>query len=430
MKSVYLRWLVFSTILAMCVISWKSLIYVDYFPRSESHHEFDVPYDDSATCSKLDINESQIYEIKSFCPENFQSIDVSKFIVICNVKPVSTSQDTNSTLILSRASAKLRNKWSNNPPLSRYAKLIEDHQSNCTQKVATHYMDIFHGIGSHLSVWSQAMCNAMEEGYRLRMYNPEWVWLDVTFCDKEEANKSPLLCYLPRSEFRCGCDEVPPELNISNPRNKKRTGCALLKLKQGGIVQEFRAASTEYLFQQVSPLVVQEAERQVGILFGPGGTPDDLITVHIRWGDKYNEMPNRKLVSISSYVEAISTLLHDRYGHNQTANIYLATEDPVAFQELQSTVPVGWTIYYDRTVEELSRFRPLEGNSAYWTSKNSKGRAGLASFASMLVAMEAKLFVLTTRSNWSRIINHLRTNIIDPRCNGCTRMVDLVSGIW
>jgi hypothetical protein len=402
------------------------------YPRDESYRTLDVsPEDGSGACSTQDTsNESQFHEIEYFCPETMKNADVTKFIIICNVTPVTTNQDMNSTLILPKAYAKLRNEWSYNPPLSRYAKLIEIHQSNCSQKVASHYMDIYHGIGSHLSFWSQAMCNALEQGYRLRMYSPEWVWLDITFCDQDIAKKSPLLCYLPRSEFRCGCDEVPPELNITNPRNKKRDGCALLKYKPGGILHEFRAASTEYLFQHVSPLVVHEAERQVGLLFGPGGTPDDLITVHIRWGDKYTEMPNRALLTISSYVEAISKLLHDRYGQNRTANIYLATEDPVAFQELQIAVPVGWMIYYDRTVEELSRFRPPYGNNAYWTSKNSKGRAGLASFASMLVAMEARLFVLTTRSNWSRIINHLRTNIIDPRCNRCTNMVDLVPGIW
>jgi hypothetical protein len=248
----------------------------------------------------------------------------------------------------------------------------------------------------------------------------------------ETAAKSPFLCYLPRSEFRCGCNEVPPELNISDPRDKKHTSCRLLKGRSEGdiVLHEFRAASTEYLFQQISPLVVDEAKRQVGLLFGPEGTPDDLITVHIRWGDKFWEMPNRTLVAIQTYVDAVSTLLHEHFGQNQSANIYLATEDPRAFYEFKNSTPNGWNVYYDLTVEELSRFRPSRGNRASKAAMNSKGRAGLASFGSILVAMEAKLFVLTTRSNWSRLINHLRTNVIDPRCNKCTKMVDLVEGIW
>ena len=63
-------------------------------------------------------------------------------------------------------------------------------------------------------------------------------------------------------------------------------------------------------------------------------------------------------------------------------------------------------------------------------TKNTKGRAGLVAMGSLLVAMEAKWFVLTTASNWSRVMDHLRTQIINPRCNNCTHMVDLRPGIW
>jgi hypothetical protein len=179
--------------------------------------------------------------------------------------------------------------------------------------------------------------------------------------------------------------------------------------------------------QSISPLVVQEAERQVGLLFGPDGVPDDLVTVHIRWGDKFWEM---KLAVLSEYMIAISSLLNERFGHNRTANIYVATEDPKVYQEFQNATPPGWKVYYDLTVEELSRYRPARGNRASHMSKNTMGRAGLAGFGSLLVAMEAKLFVLTTGSNWSRLMNHLRTQVIDARCDGCTKMIDLRPGVW
>ena len=48
----------------------------------------------------------------------------------------------------------------------------------------------------------------------------------------------------------------------------------------------------------------------------------------------------------------------------------------------------------------------------------SKGKYGLQVLASLLIAMEADGFVLTTTSNFSR------TNVVDVHCSGCTEMVD------
>lgn len=394
-----------------------------------------------SSCDNLDIEQAQSMELKTVCSEQqIRSIDTSNNIVICNVKPVETQDATDknnnknnnaTVLVLPKAQGKLRNDWSYHEPLSRFAKAIDEHQSNCSLPVATYHIDNQFGIGSHIALWSQAICNSMEQNVRLRTYNPIWLWLDQTFCSPDvAANKSPLLCYMPGAEFRCGCDEVPPNVNISDPRDKKHNQCSLLKKRGNDILREFRAATTEFLFQRISPLVIREAERQVGLLFGPQGAPDDLITVHIRWGDKFWEMPNRTLVAVKGYMDAVSVLLHETYGHNRTASIYLATEDPRAYLEFQAATPTGWKVYYDLTVEELNPFRPPKGNRASHMAKNSKGRAGLAGFASLLVAMEAKLFVLTTTSNWSRLMDHLRRNVINPRCNNCTKMIDLVSGVW
>ena len=92
--------------------------------------------------------------------------------------------------------------------------------------------------------------------------------------------------------------------------------------------------------------------------------------------------------------------------------------------------PAGWTIYVDRTIDELNDYRPAKGNRASHTAKNTKGRAGLVSMGSLLVAMESRYYVLTTKSNWSRMMDFLRTNIVDQKCGNCTRMIDLRPGIW
>lgn len=339
---------------------------------------------------------------------------------------------------------RLKRQWLYNPPLSHYAKLIHKHQSNCSLPLATHHFDNTFGLGSHLVLWSQAMCNGMEAAYRLQSYAPEWLWLDQDHCDMQvQAKMSPMLCYFPASEHKCANHVsqntmMPSAVNISDPRDRKRW-CALTKTS-GEAKAQFRAASNEYLFQTVSPLVIQEAQRQIGIVFPGGVVPDDLITVHIRWGDKFWEMD---LPPIHEYIDAVNLLSLRASGQRNitksslstttivtTANIYLATEDPKAFTEFMQAKPPEWNVYADITLHEIDAFRPKKGNRASWAARNTKGRSGLIALGSLLVAMEANKFVLTTKSNWSTLMNHLRTQIIDPRCGSCTDVIDLRPGIW
>jgi hypothetical protein len=331
----------------------------------------------------------------------------------------------------------LRRDWSNLSLQSDLAKEFESHQTNCALPVVTFEIDNSFGIGSHLHQWSQAICSAMEQGYRLRSSNPKWLWMDKAYCDPAVAKMTPMLCYFPSIEFRCDREEdmrLVEELNatladsVIRNRRCKRTQ----ELAKREEIQVFRNAAMEYIFQNVSELVILEAGRQLGLLFG-GRAPRDLITVHIRWGDKFYEM---KLVKIADYIAGVEEILSARGGplppNMTTANIYLATEDPRAVRLFREAAPPTWNIFVDRTFEELSAHRPAlkRLNHASYTTRNTKGRAGLLAFGSLLVALEADDFVLTTRSNWSRLMDELRRSVIDPRCGNCTKMVDLKPGTW
>jgi hypothetical protein len=48
---------------------------------------------------------------------------------------------------------------------------------------------------------------------------------------------------------------------------------------------------------------------------------------------------------------------------------------------------------------------------------------------SLLLAMEAQYYVVTSGSNWSRLIDELRKNVVDASCGGCTDLVDLREAI-
>ena len=99
-------------------------------------------------------------------------------------------------------------------------------------------------------------------------------------------------------------------------------------MKQEGFLEEFRAATMEYIFQSVSPVVIKEAQRQIGLLFGTVSVPDNLISVHIRWGDKFWEMD---LAPIEEYIAAVYEMIRLQDRDNSTITpIYLATEDPRA----------------------------------------------------------------------------------------------------
>lgn len=344
--------------------------------------------------------------------------------------------------------------------ISPLAKEIDTWQSNCSIPVAAFHLDNQYGLGSHLYLWSQAFCNAREAGYRLVTVNGEWLWWDQYHCSRGEdgdsnSRGSPFRCYFPHAEERCPQDDrFRPNVasynhssdwgtfnstsntataatavttatipNVTDPRNAK---LRCLPIRTNAQYQrDFRAAAMEYLFQSVSPLVIQEAQRQMGLLFPPTGQiPDNLITVHIRWGDKFWEMD---LVAMEEYVQAITKL---ETSPNQSTNIYLATEDPAAVEAFLRLKPPHWNVFVDRTVTELTAYRPRKGNRASWMTRNTHGRAGLVALGSLLVALEADRFILTTASNWSRLLNDLRQNVLDPHCGNCTQMIDLRPGIW
>lgn len=331
-----------------------------------------------------------------------------------------------------RTCGSLRRNWDYMPVQSVLAREFEKHQTNCDLPVMSYTVDNAFGLGSHLVLWSQALCNAMEKGYRLRATNAQWLWMDKMYCDPSVASLSPLLCYFPKAEFRCDNQRDVTESNetMADPRDR-RTFCKRLREGDTAYINQtlpkFRAATMEYMFQRISPLVIKEAERQVGLLFGET-TVEDLITVHVRWGDKFWEMD---LAPIHEYIAAVKEILKMRkQPSNSIANIYLASEDPKAVEAFLEAAPDIWNIYVDRTYVELTPYRPSKGNRASWAARNTNGRAGLVALGSLLVAMEANDYILTTSSNWSRLMNALRRNVIDPRCGNCTRAIDLRPGNW
>lgn len=315
-------------------------------------------------------------------------------------------------------------------PLSNIAKWLQAMQANCSLPTTTYYLDNVYGLGSHVAVWSQALCNAHESNARLSTVRPNWLWADTQHCPDPNQH---LTCYF-GTAIQPQCKEDPTIATTKNVSDPKRYRCAYLRdsNKHPQRLSAFRGATTEFLFHNLSNIVVQEAERQYNLHF-PKSKPSLLITVHIRHGDKFWEMDlvaiEHYIAAVHQHLDAIATTL-PKNTPQQHPHIYLATEDPAAAKAFVEQAPQSWTIVIDSTVTELNRFRPLRGNRASWTARNTRGKAGLVALGSLLVALEADYFVLTTASNWSRLMDQLRTMVVDRFCGNCTRMIDLRPGEW
>ena len=349
---------------------------------------------------------------------------------------------------------KLRLDWTKLEPQSTLASRMDQHQHNCSLPLGDFVYRNIYGLGSDLHLWGQALCNGMEAGIRIRTIAP-WIYYDQEACNSTNDTPSPMTCYFPQSEMQCPGDvaiakahpaygvklsHLPQEVIDAKPmypynghlkvlsRSNGRTN-GIVKYECLSIESEFsrkqvRLAGVEVLFSRVSPLLQREAERQLALVFRDAGSvPDDLITVHIRWGDKIRS--EMRKVTIPQYIAAVFKILQVRGDRFGPANIFLATEDPEAVVKFTRDIPKNWKVYVDQYFVEYLPHR--QDNYSYHSviAEKLHGRIGLIALGSLLVALEANDYVLTTASNWSRMINELRKGILNPRCNDCTRLIDL-----
>lgn len=98
--------------------------------------------------------------------------------------------------------------------------------------------------------------------------------------------------------------------------------------------------------------------------------------------------------------------------------------------QLKRFAPQEWNIYEDQMIKDMKMFRPDKGNNAVVAARKSHGKEGIESLGSLILAMESSAFVLTGKSNWSRLINELQRTILYSNCSFCTRVVDLSPSQW
>ena len=372
-------------------------------------------------------------------------------LLVSSSEAASTSTTTQQSTGIDESRLRLRYNYTK---LQRYSSLAKDIaliQSNkdCTTTSTKGYFWYRnrYGLGSDLHVYSVAICNALQMNYdsntttsiHVQSLLP-WIWYDSQNCGQYRNDPhSAMSCYFPESEPTCPTKypleqdhDRPTFLNLTRPHGKIKEACPDVIQMNGGI-RSIRSATTEFLFTRVSTFVQEEGERQLNQVFRTTSVPHNLITIHIRWGDKADEM---KLIPITKYIDAVYEILEqrrrNRVDSSDGVHIFLATEDPEALRQFQAAAPNDWNIYIDQYHTELLPHRKESTvyNGIPQMAKELSGRPGLIALGSLLVAMEANDYILTTSSNWSRLMNEIRISIVNPRCNKCTTMIDLNPGEW
>jgi len=326
--------------------------------------------------------------------------------------------------------------WTTGEVHSPMAKTIQAHQSVCTDKVYYYHHNNW-GMGSDLHTWTQAVCNSMEKGATLLEVPDGWIWNDRTFCHTGPTlpKVQPLSCYF-NLDKHCPESTTFPDKMMSYNHSYDR--CPKY-IQDDRTRQIFRASAIEYLFSNMSKRLIAEAEKEIHGVFGSDGIPENMITVHLRWGDKKREM---KLVTQQEYVDAIDKMVRDHaIAH---PHVYITTESKEALEKIEQYVKQHkpkWKLYnyapsvYDDRIPTPRNHGPrhaIHGANAVASpmkmAQNTGGVQGKASIIALLFALESKYYVLTSGSNWSRIIDELRRTTIDHRCGNCTKMVDLREG--
>ena len=324
----------------------------------------------------------------------------------------------------------LRWNWTHLTVQSPLAKEFASHQSNCD--LPLHYFRSRNkaGLGSELHGYGMALCNAHRR--KKRMFTAKhWMYISQQDC-AGTTSMSAMACYFPKLELQCPGDELQAQLVLNASQAMKKRNRNLNKLtwrsqqdvqcqsilQQPGYsslfnIMDVRAAITELQFSQLSQIVVQEAQRQHALVFPKGAPPPyQLITVHVRWGDKGKEM---KLQPIEKYIEAIEQVAQHRKMLPNEVHIFLSTEDPRALQQFMAQAPSPWNVHVDQFMYEMLPYRNNQTQQVAGTAKDGQDKIGLWALGSLLVAMEADSYVLTTESNWSRLMNEMRKAIVRTR---------------
>ena len=263
------------------------------------------------------------------------------------------------------------------------------------------------GMGSDFHTWGDSLCRAFSEG-RALVTLPEWKYAPP-------ATRAPFGGWF--APPHCPGAFVPSEAQVLT--GTEHPDCA----PRGHTGAQMRRAATEFLFRQPPPHVRTKACEILTRVFGRGGAPNDLILVQMRWDDKVDTDVPTEAITIRRFVTAVAALV--RRHRLREPVVYLETQSPQALRAF-------YRMARRHAWEVRHALSPMTHKASWDATADARAENSLHALATLLVAVEARYYVLSTGSNWAKLIDDLRHVWRDALCSSaergasnCTDLIDL-----
>merc|ERR1711904_604359 len=92
------------------------------------------------------------------------------------------------------------------------------------------------------------------------------------------------------------------------------------------------AGAMSFLFSSISERMSKRLDLEAAMLFGHNGIPANMITVHIRWGEKHKEM---NLAPVRVYIDLVKRIATKCMLPAQLT-VFLMYESPAALAEFKA----------------------------------------------------------------------------------------------
>eukprot|EP01122_Echinamoeba_exundans_P015667 TRINITY_DN7551_c0_g1_i1.p1 TRINITY_DN7551_c0_g1~~TRINITY_DN7551_c0_g1_i1.p1 ORF type:complete len:437 (+),score=49.75 TRINITY_DN7551_c0_g1_i1:64-1374(+) len=331
--------------------------------------------------------------------------------------------------------------WATNPPpasanergAAEIMQFLVEHQypRDCSNKKFLVYRLTKWGIGSDLHVMTWALGVAIETG-RILIYDPDqspWRWADRDFCGslllpdcylKQLSN-----CSLPKVapsdifEHKWGPVVESPRVVYFEQRHDFYTVDFIPEIMRKRFPAEgdqrtwWRTVTTQFVWRPNARFQQFLDQVDIRLFGGVDRYPQRALGIHVRHGDKAQEMT---LHDLPDYLDAAEKLKKDHSYLGMSNVVILSTEDL-------------------DVIDKAERWNSLHPNTTQWqfiylndAKKNNQWAVSATRwhFVNAFLAARADAWVLTTASNWCRLINEIRKTT--GKYNHA--LVDLEYGLW
>lgn len=160
-------------------------------------------------------------------------------------------------------------------------------------------------------------------------------------------------------------------------------------------ISNWRAVATSFLWRPNENFKNMLDEVFLRVFGGDGTPPPRAFAIHVRHGDKGREM---KLHPLSEYLEEAEKLKENNSYLGMSDVVFLSTEDDQVIREAEA-----WNAAHPDTTQWQFIYLNDPKQNNHYSAPMARWH-----FVNAYLLGAADAFVMTTGSNWCRIINEMR----------------------